>query len=455
MSFPRQVTRVDAKLGVILAQMRQVRGRLNSLAWQHILFMSLAAAIAGGAVIVATAYLLGPLAFLFAAAFTAIVAVGALARAAARGWRMRASVARAAAIADRRAELKGRLETVVALARDPHPGPLWAYLVEDTLQRRAEFAPARVERRIVSRSLYAFAGAVLLALAVYPLTRLKRPQQLAQNGVEAELNLDINDLNLRPAEPGEEADLSVNADPDTIAKLEAKAAREGDAARSERAAGPLGNLMNQARSLAGNVQRKLTGDRYAKSHVTLHLSDSGDQFARNGVRGSGPGPDNGARHGEQAGQFKHEKLPGEDKELPQTDPAAPQKEPEEQADANAQPPPDNATSGNAAEQNNESNGGQSASARGERSSSGGSAHGIGADPDSLFGAPLSTKLGNEGFEIAIAARPMDKGSKGSGHAYVPPRVNTPLSAVQEPDEPVARSEVPPQDAATVRRVFDR
>ncbi len=454
MPFPRQVTRVDAKLGVILAQMRQVRARLNSLAWQHILFMTLAAAIAAAAAIVAAAYLFGPLAFLIAAALTALIALASVARNVARGWRMRTSVARAAAIADRRAGLKGRLETVVALARDPHPGPLWPYLVEDTLQRRADFAAARVERRLVSRSLYALAAALVLALLVYPLTRLKRPQQLAQNGVEAELNLDINDLNLRPAEPGEETDLSVSADPDTIAKLEAKAAREGVSARGEGATGPLGSLMNHARSLAGNVQRKLTGEHNSKSHLTLHLNDSGDQLARNDVRGGGPA-DSGSRRREQAGQFKHEKLPGENQELPQTDPAAPQKEPEQPADANAQPPPDNQTSGNGAEQNNESNGGQSASARSERSSIGGSAHGIGADPDSLFGAPLNSKLGNEGFEISIAARPMDKGSKGAGRAYVPPRVRTPLSTSQVPDEPVARSEVPPQDEAAIRRVFDR
>ena len=81
--------------------------------------------------------------------------------------------------------------------------------------------------------------------------------------------------------------------------------------------------------------------------------------------------------------------------------------------------------------------------------------GIGADPDNLFGAPATSKLGTEGFEIAIEARPIDHGAKGAGHAYVPPKVRTPLSLNQEPDEPVARAAVPADDRATIKRVFER
>ncbi len=455
MSFPRQLTRVDAKLGVILGQMRQVRGRLNSLAWQRIVFVSLAALIAGAAAVVAAAYLMNPLPFLITSAVAMLFALAAVVRGTVRGWQMRASAARAAAIADQRADLKGRLETVVALARNPHPGPLWPYLVEDTLERRAEFAPTRVERRLVSRSLYALVGSLLLAGLVYPLTKITRPRQLAQNGIEADLNVDLNDLHLRPAEPGEDADLTVSADPDTIAKLEAKAAREGSGGRGEGSAGSLGGLMNQARNLAGKFQHKLTGGRAPNARVTLHLSDSGDQYASNNIRGADRGPESRARHGEAAGQFKHEQLPGEEHPLPPMDSAPARQQPEEQSDANAQALGEAASSGNAPDRENDSGASASTSTRAERGSNGGSAHGIGADPDSLFGAPLSSKLGGEGFEISIEARPMDKGSKAAGHAYVPPRVKTPLNTSQEPDEPIARSEVPPQDVTTIKRVFDR
>ncbi len=66
-----------------------------------------------------------------------------------------------------------------------------------------------------------------------------------------------------------------------------------------------------------------------------------------------------------------------------------------------------------------------------------------------------SKLGSEGFEIAIEARPVDHGAKGAGHAYVPPKVRTPLSLKQEPDEPVARAAVPADDRTTIKRVFER
>jgi len=92
---------------------------------------------------------------------------------------------------------------------------------------------------------------------------------------------------------------------------------------------------------------------------------------------------------------------------------------------------------------------------GENGGNGGAAHGIGADPDSLFGAPAAPKLGTEGFEIAIEARPVDHGAKGAGHAYVAPKVRAPLSLNQEPDEPVARAAVPAEDRTTIKRVFDR
>ena len=86
---------------------------------------------------------------------------------------------------------------------------------------------------------------------------------------------------------------------------------------------------------------------------------------------------------------------------------------------------------------------------------GGAAPGMGADPDSLFGAPAAAKLGTEGFEIAIEARPVDHGAKGAGHAYVAPKVRAPLSVTQEPDEPVARAAVPAEDRTTIKRVFER
>src|SRR5713101_1469492 len=168
MSFPTHDRRTDEKLGeklgLILSRVGSVRLRLNSLALQHAMFYTLAIVIAASAAIFATAYLLSPLAFLIFTPIVAILAAFGTVSAIRAGWAMRASAVRAAAIADERAELKGRLSTVVALANKPNPGTLWSYLVEDTLGYRDEFAPARIERRRISRAIWPFVGAIVLAL---------------------------------------------------------------------------------------------------------------------------------------------------------------------------------------------------------------------------------------------------------------------------------------------------
>ena len=115
MSFPSQDTRADEKLGQILRRVGSVRTRLNSLALQHAIFYTLAIAIATAAAVFAMAYLLSPLAFLIGGSALAILAVSGIASALSAGWRMRTSAVKAAAIADDRAELKGRLSTIVAL----------------------------------------------------------------------------------------------------------------------------------------------------------------------------------------------------------------------------------------------------------------------------------------------------------------------------------------------------
>src|SRR5258705_12349190 len=183
MSFPSQDRRADEKLseklGLILGRVRSVRWRLNSLALQHATLYTLAIVIATAAAIYASAYLLSPLAFLIFTPLISILAVLGIVSAIRAGWRMRASAVRAAAIADERAELKGRLSTIVALAHKPNNGTLWSYLVEDTLGYRDEFAPARIERRRISRAIYPLAGAIVLALLALPISPLRQKPHIA------------------------------------------------------------------------------------------------------------------------------------------------------------------------------------------------------------------------------------------------------------------------------------
>src|SRR5579863_2558812 len=205
MSFSSQDRRADEKLGkklgLILGRMGSVRMRLNSLAWQHAIFYTLAILIAAGACIFAGAYVLSPLAFLIFAPAIAIAAVLGTVSAIRAGWRMRASAERAAMIADDRAELKGRLSTIVALAHKPNPGVLWSYLVEDTLGYQDQFAPSRIERRRVSRGIFPFASAIVLAALALPLSRLKHPSSIKPGDQVSDLTIDLDDLHLRAAEP--------------------------------------------------------------------------------------------------------------------------------------------------------------------------------------------------------------------------------------------------------------
>src|SRR5262249_42228033 len=93
------------------------------------------------------------------------------------------------------------------------------------------------------------------------------------------------------------------------------------------------------------------------------------------------------------------------------------------------------TSGQRAASSGDGSGQDSGEASGDQASNGGVAHGIGADPDTLFGPSSAPKIGGQGFEISIDARSESKGPKAAGNGYLPPKVRTPLNAEQHPDEP--------------------
>ena len=283
MSFPSQDRRADEKLGQILRRVGSVRARLNSLAWQHAVFYTLAIGIAAGAAVFAMAYLLSPLAFLIGGSALAILAVIGIASAVSAGWRMRKSAVNAAAIADDRAELKGRLSTIVALADIERRGPLWSYLVEDTLGRHDEFSASKIERRRVSRAVYPLAGALVLAALAFPISKIKRPPVITPGNGQDDLTVDLDDLHLRPAEPGDESGMQVTADPATMRRLEDKLARQG-AGGTDANGNSLNQLMNRARDMAGNLQNKLTGQQAAsKQRLNLRLADAGRDHDQNEI----------------------------------------------------------------------------------------------------------------------------------------------------------------------------
>ncbi len=452
MPLSSKPTRTDEKLGLILRQVGSLRARLNSLAWQHGVFAGLAILIGALAAIFVAAYFAPPLAFLVIGTVALVLGSYALLHTLGRAWRMRASAARAAAVADERGALKGRLTTLVELADAPRRGPLWSYLIEDTLARRDDFEPARIEVRRVSRSLYGFLTSLVVAslAAALVLTAARTQPRTALQ--DSEVTFDLDHLQLRPAEPGFDSGVEVRADAETMRRLEEKLAREG---LDQGPSGSFDRLMDQARELGSDFQSKLTGRERQRPRINLKLSDTGDDPNRQRNPPLDPQQLAARKRNESVGQFQREKeYDAKQKSDADFDDASGTKRDDLDMSGEMLGSQGLGADGSGDDANRRSNDG-SGDSQGEHAGSGSVARGLGAEPETLFGRREKTRLGGEGFEIAIEARPLDSGTKGAGRAFLPPKVRTPLSPTQHPDEPVARAVVPVEDRDTIKRVFER
>jgi hypothetical protein len=447
----------DEKVGLILSQVVSLRRRLNSLAVQRAVFSAAAVAVAAAALVYAGALLLSPLAFLACAAATMFLALSALWHMLGSAWRMRASASSAAALADERAELKGRLTTIVGAAHERRRGVLWPFLVEDALGRSGEFKPATIERRRIDRSILGFVAALALAILLVSLAGLFHSPKNPTLATHGDITLNLNDLQVRPASPDDGEGVQVEADAATMRRLEDKLAQQGaGASAAGGASSGVGHMLDRARSFAGHMQNKLRGTASAHSRLTLKLAanDPGPESAR--PRTTNPQHPGSRSDDDSAGQFKRDDRSRSDSNsLPPMgkvvhgprDRQAPSDDPNHGDLMGAGNSPAHADSTSTADSSTQSSGG--------RTSNGGPSHGIGADPEGLFGDAMNSKMSSEGFEISIQARPMEHGAKGAGEAYLPPKVSTALNSRQRPDEPVARAAIPADDRTTIQRVFER
>lgn len=460
MSSSYQVRRTEEKLGLIFGRIGSIRLRLNSLAWQRGAFGLLGWTIAIGALIVLAAFYLQPLMFLIAVAILSSIAIAGVIASIRAAWRMHVNSAAAASIADRRADLKGRLETiiemgqrqkVVKLRHGPEHLMLWSYLIEDTLSRQDEFEPARIEARRVSRSIYGLLGAVALALAIAPLILRMHGKPYPIPANQDEMALDLNDLHLRAADPDSDDGVEVHADAATMRRLEDKLAAESAAGSGKGSDTPMDRMMNHAKGLAGRLQDKLTGRTQQRQRITLKLADNTQDM--NSLEKRDPLKLNPHRKGEDAdAHFEHEKNNG-DSPIPNT-PQLTANNPE-RSTTGGSGDEESSTPEQRANPSDNSSDKSEDQVNSDSSTNGGSSHGVGADPDTLFGSPTDPKLGSQGFEISIDARSEIKGPKAAGHAYLPPKVRTALSTNQHPDEPIARASVPEDDRAAIKKVFER
>ena len=186
--------RAQEKLDIILGQVTGLRSRLNWLAVQDAVYLFVAIGIAVSAVVFAGAVLLSPLQFLVLAGSVALSGFFGVLFATRSAWRGRSNAVRAAALADERAGLKGRLTTIVETVSYRRRGLLWSYLVEDALSHREEFTPAQIERRRIARSWWTPLAAMALAAVLIPIAERhveyaeKVAAQLRPAGVRVEVD---------------------------------------------------------------------------------------------------------------------------------------------------------------------------------------------------------------------------------------------------------------------------
>jgi len=449
----------DEKLTAILDQIGRIRLRLNALALQRALFTSLALLIGGGAALVLAALAFGPLTFLASAVLLVTALVIGLRSSIKDAWRSHVDAAGTASLADRRVDFKDRLTTLVALAGRGESS-LWPYLLEETLTQQQEFGVSRVERHRVSRSLYALLiSGVMAALAA---TLVVAPAKLglgAKASAPREVNVPVENLQVRPADPALDPGVEVSGDPKAMQELAEREQESADAdSNAPGVRGGAAKLMDKARELASALQNKLTGRKAPqRPKIKLRLTDEAKNRpnSRNGHNrpGSQTARERSAENGSQRGE---QQMPNSSSGAsgPGTESAQGQRQ--------AQPSPGDMASNkpivepakpNPQGDNNLSNGPSEPSPG--RNGPGVASHGAGTDPEHLFGRADNPPGAKDGFSITLEARLSESGPAAGGHGYVPPKVHSTLNSSQQPDEPLARGAVPADDRQTIKRVFER
>ena len=444
---------------LILRQLARVGKRINLLAAQQLIFSALAVLIGAAGVLVFTAFFAGPELFLVTAATIVLAALIALPWVIVKAVRRFASVPTTAHLTDERADLRGRLVTLVTLRDQAQRLRLWSYLVEDTLLKVPEFEPARIERRRLSPAFYAFASACLIALLAGASAHIARQRQLAtQAQMAAAMEIDPSQVQPSNGAHGAQAEIVGSAQQlrDLAQRLQAEArAMPQDHSNS---------LANRARDLASNLQNRLTGaDENPEDRVKMRLAQTLDDSNPNPPPLQQPGFSNPTGDQQLADSNKQpgplgsgnaNQTSGPETNVPNDSNSMAGAPTKMQAPANPNTPMSQV---NAPGQNSTQSGDSDQQSR-QRSGNGGggASHGGGTDPDSLMGPPDAlVRHGTDNFEIPVDARLEAHSPIHDGQPYNPPKVKVGLSAHQYADQPLARTTVPANDRETIRRVFER
>ena len=131
----------------------------------------------------------------------------------------------------------------------------------------------------------------LLAILVAGFALMERRVQTASKAAQADLEVDVNNLDVRPVDPDLGTAVEISGDPAAMRKLDQKLARAGQAQGESNSA--LGRLMGRARDLAGDIQDKMTGHD-SGSRLRLRLTDSSRGNSGDGAADSPHTPPDGS-----------------------------------------------------------------------------------------------------------------------------------------------------------------
>jgi hypothetical protein len=457
-SLQHRLTSREDGLGSIVTQLTKVSRRINSVAAQQMVFSSLGLLIGAAGILVIAAFFLSASRFLAFGLILAALVLAGLPIAVTRAMRRFAGLSRTAAIADQKAELNGRLSTLVKLAEKEQGFSLWPFLVEDTVRRLDDFRPDRIEKHQVSPSIYGFIAACLVASLAGLMTYSARRHQDALRKVLKNFTFQVDPSEIAPSDGGDGGGAEVEGDPDTLRSLAERLEEANQGARAGHNA--IDHLANKAKDMASSLQDRLTGRQPGDTpeKVKIRLAEALGDKPPAPPEQNNPGNNSGDSSKQKGGHpLSGGNRSGSERKA---NPAIPQMDSGADSGSDRNKPsalPPSAKSFDP--------GGPEAPGAGDEPVAGqnpgsspdasGQTAGGGADPDHLMGPPDAPTHKSENFEIMIDARLSDRSPIANAQPYVPPKVKTPLSSYQHPDQPLDRGTVPASDRETVRRVFER
>ncbi|GEM_PF-2624453 len=468
----------DPRIHSIFSQLALLRARLNRQLLLNVTLACAATVIGSAGLFMLAAIYLPVRAFAIAALVLTLGALGGVAWGVVSGVRRWTTIIRAARLADRRAELKGRLATLVAMAPQAARLPLWSFLVEDVLELRERFVPSKIAPWTIPRSLLALLLACLLAALAELALKHKRAQVLADLAVQKPPTL-AQIAPALPNMPGNSTSENKQFAGSESLDQESITVEPGEGASvavPENGKSLWSRLGARADQFAQSLQNGLTG------HLQQHAFRDSDELAKADPdrQDLGQGRDGQTATDESSGNSSSDTQANSPSQE-ETSSGGHQSSGQLQASGKSDTQQKNQygesakgsnfksaktledegeRTGQMSSRENEMTYGQvgrtQSGPHGKSSRPGaGASHGFGSDPEHLYSKTAEVpKTASHTFKITLQGSMSGGPVAGSGKPYRPPRADIPLNSKQAPDEPIYRAEIPADERELIKRAFE-